>query len=79
MAVSNESGKQKEYVSYLLRMWRESSAGAMAHTNEPVWRASLQCPRSGRRLAFANLEELFLFLQHQAYPGSLAPDGRDDE
>lgn len=79
MSVPNEPGGQKDYVSYLLRMWRESSEGGTAHTSETLWRASLQCPGSGKRLAFASLEELVLFLQHQAYPGCLAPDGRDDE
>lgn len=47
---------ENEYQSYLLRLWR---AGA---TGPKVWRASLENPRTGERLGFANLEQLFVFL-----------------
>lgn len=44
---------------YLLRMWR-------AKSRDPGWRASLEEPRSGQRIGFASLEQLFAFLMEQA-------------
>jgi hypothetical protein len=46
------------YHSYLLRLWRSSQGNA-------VWRASLESAQSGERLAFADLESLFAFLEAQ--------------
>lgn len=48
------------YLSYLLRLWQ---AG---HRDNPVWRASLESPMTGERRGFANLKELFAFLETQA-------------
>jgi hypothetical protein len=59
-------------------MWRDSSGGGAASAKEPLWRASLQSPRSGKRIAFASLEELFCFLQRQAGLEPLARDEGDD-
>ncbi len=50
---------QPDYLSYLLRLWRVTTAGQVA------WRASLECPHSGERLGFADLESLWGFLQSQ--------------
>jgi hypothetical protein len=46
-------GEARDYVAYLLRLWRESSG------ESTQWRASLQDPHSGERVGFASLEELF--------------------
>jgi hypothetical protein len=78
MEVRRDTGEQKDYVSYLLRMWRDSSNGETASAKEALWRASLQSPRSGKRVWFASLEELFCFLQRQAGLEPLARDERDD-
>lgn len=47
--VIEESG----YRSYLLRLWPVTCGG------QPTWRASLECPHTGQRTAFASLEALF--------------------
>jgi hypothetical protein len=78
MDVRRDTREQKDYVSYLLRMWRDSSGGGTASAKEPLWRASLQSPRSGKRVAFASLEELFCFLQRQAGLEPVARDEGDD-
>jgi hypothetical protein len=49
---------QKAYRSYLLRLW-------CADTLDRCWRASLEDPRTGERIGFASLEQLFAFLMDQ--------------
>ena len=44
------------YHSYMLRLWRTDRDLASS------WRASLEDPRSGQRLGFASLEQLFAYL-----------------
>ena len=56
---------QRRYLSYLLRLW-QTSDGA-----NQVWRASLESPGTGERQGFANLKDLFSFLQTQI-------EGRDE-
>jgi hypothetical protein len=46
---------KKGYRSYLLRLWR-------AETPDQGWHASLEDPRTGERIGFASLEQLFAFL-----------------
>lgn len=46
---------KREYMAYLLRLWREK--------NDGVWRALLENPNSGERNGFANLAELVAFLE----------------
>jgi hypothetical protein len=83
MAMRSERTQEKsDYHSYLLRLWRESSAGQSERgTSEPadskewVWRASLESPQADERRGFANLEELFDFLRQQT---SLVSDTRRD-
>jgi hypothetical protein len=53
------TGERRDYLSYLLRLWRVSKEGA-------VWRASLESPQTGERIGFASLDELFAFLREQA-------------
>jgi hypothetical protein len=48
------------YHSYLLRFWRVDQCWTCD------WRASLEDPRTGERIGFANLEDLFVFLMEQA-------------
>ena len=56
---------QRRYLSYLLRLWQTSDR------EERVWRASLESPGTGERRGFANLKDLFSFLQTQI-------EGRDE-
>ena len=58
-----------DYFSYLLRLWREVEGTA-------VWRASLQDPRTGERVGFASLDDLFKYLRHQVEAD--VPTERDD-
>lgn len=51
------STPQRGYRAYLLRLWEVDNDG------RPVWRASLQDPRTGERLGFAGLAQLNEFLQ----------------
>jgi hypothetical protein len=46
----------QDYVSYLLRLWQVGSK------DEPIWRASLECPHTGKQESFASLADLFAFL-----------------
>jgi hypothetical protein len=53
------SREQRDYQSYLLRLWRESDE------ERPVWRASLKSSRTGEKVGFGSLDELFEFLRMQ--------------
>ncbi len=53
------SQEQRDYLSYLLRLWRDSDGEV------PVWRALLRSSRTGERLGFGSLEELCEFLRSQ--------------
>jgi hypothetical protein len=56
--------EQPDYLSYLLRLWRANSGPAEPHgRGRPLWRASLEDPRSGERLGFGSPVELFRFLE----------------
>jgi hypothetical protein len=62
VAMSHEwigGGEARDYVAYLLRLWRETSGGSSR------WRASLQDPHSGERIGFASLTELFGYLRRE--------------
>ncbi len=61
------AGEQADYVSYLLRLWRENDG-------EKGWRASLESAHTGERRGFADLNALFDFLQRQTgvLPGANA-------
>lgn len=48
----------KQYRSYLLRLWR-------SETPDGSWRASLEDSRTGQRIGFATLEQLFAFLMDE--------------
>jgi hypothetical protein len=51
--------EQRRYISYLLRLWQAGSK------QELVWRASLESAYTGERRGFANLTELFAFLEKE--------------
>ena len=51
--------EQPDYLSYLLRLWRVSGE------EKAVWRASLESPHTGERRGFANLADLFTFLEEE--------------
>ena len=53
------SKAQRGYRSYLLRLWQADLGG------EAVWRASLQNPHTHERRGFANLADLFTFLENE--------------
>jgi len=53
------SREERRYLSYLLRLWQVRSGG------ELVWRASIESSLTGERKGFANLDDLFDFLQEQ--------------
>ena len=61
--------RQRRYLSYLLRLWQES-AGDLAGGDPPLWRASLEWPRSDKRQGFASLVDLFAFLERETGSGS---------
>jgi hypothetical protein len=67
------------YRSYLLRLWQAQVNGQL------VWRASLENPHSRERRGFANLVDLFTYLEGEvggAAQGQIALDvngeGGDD-
>ena len=51
-----EAGEVRDYVAYLLRLWREKGG------ESTQWRASLQDPHTGEKVGFASLEALFAYL-----------------
>ena len=57
------SSEQSDYLSYLLRLWREDDKGPAN------WQASLESALTGKRYVFPNLIELFAFLQRQTVMG----------
>jgi hypothetical protein len=57
--------KQPTYQVYLLRLWPACPPGARSL----AWQASLEDPRTGKRLGFASLESLFVYLMEQTEAG----------
>jgi hypothetical protein len=51
--------KQKGYLSYLLRLWRENDQ------DRPQWRASLESTQDSERQSFASLDDLLTFLRQE--------------
>ena len=49
------SKRKREYMAYLLRLWREN--------DDRPWRALLENPNTKERFGFANLNELIEFLE----------------
>ena len=63
--------QQRRDLAYLLRVWRESG-GDLPPGGRPLWRASLESPRSAERRGFADLDELFAFLRERTGMASAA-------
>ena len=59
------------YLSFLLRLWQTGDQG------QPVWRASLESPGNRERLGFADLGELFKFLEAQTHSPNDQEHARD--
>ena len=55
--MSNECDRSPTYLSYMLRLWQAGS-----RDGKSVWRASLENPHTGERLAFGGVEALVAFL-----------------
>ena len=77
---SKETGTQRNYQSYLLRLWRVDMNDtprrpdqAWPRPTSPTWRASLEDARTGERIGFAGLEELLDFLREQISPAAGEP------
>ena len=66
----------KAIPSYLLRLWQEG-AGDLPGGEPPLWRASLERPQGDMRQGFANLADLFAFLESET--GSRPPDPERSE
>ena len=47
---------KRRHIAYLLRLWR------VGEPESSDWQASLEVPGTGKRIGFANLEQLFAFL-----------------
>jgi hypothetical protein len=56
--------KQPDYLSYLLRLWREENHRAPG-ADKTIWRASLESAHTGEKRTFASLSDLFDFLREQ--------------
>jgi hypothetical protein len=57
--------KKVEYLSYLLRLWRENGdEGSQGGVAKGAWRVSLETP-SGESHGFASLDDLVGFLRRQ--------------
>ena len=65
--------QHRQYLSYLLRLWQENCG------DQPLWRASLERPQDGQRLGFANLVDLYAFLNKETGSASPGPERSDDE
>jgi len=49
-----ETNNRKEYIAFLLRLWRDGEMSS--------WRATLENPHNGKKYGFADLKNLFDFL-----------------
>ena len=64
---SDQVDGQQVYLSYLLRMWRMACDEETTDLRSEWlnWRASLESVRTGERMGFGSLEDLFGFLRKQ--------------
>ncbi len=62
---------KREYMAYLLRLWRDNPDGP--------WRALLENPNSGERIGFATLPELFAFVETRTDGPTAPPSRQKDE
>jgi hypothetical protein len=71
--VINMAKRRRDYLSYLLRVWRTGSGESEA------WRASLENPFTGERRGFAGLKDLFVYLQARTDAEEHPPLKEDEE
>ena len=69
---TTRDGKPEEYLSYMLRLWREGKQGRR-------WLSSLQNPITGERIGFACMDELFEFLRDKTRQGEIFHRENDSE
>jgi hypothetical protein len=55
----NMHNEHTSYISFILRLWPTVS------NQTCIWRATLEHPDTGKRVGFASLDELCIFLQQQ--------------
>ena len=53
---TNKEERPPRRITFLLRLWCEGQTGGSN------WRASLELPGDGKRIGFASLEEMFIYL-----------------
>jgi hypothetical protein len=75
----NMNKMQPEYLSYLLRLWRENDGEGANGVETALWRASVERPQAGERQGFASLEELFAFLRKETSSGSPQSERPEEE
>jgi hypothetical protein len=68
----DQNTRRTEYLSFLLRLWRVSVAGA------PAWRVSLQRPGSAEGISLADLEAVVAFLRAEMEEG-VKPEPSESE
>jgi hypothetical protein len=78
MTLREKSNGPKDYLSYMLRLWRDSGAEEGHSVNRMGWRASLQSPYRSNLIGFASLDDLFAFLRRQAGLDPAAPDKQQE-
>jgi hypothetical protein len=65
------NGERQGYRAYLVRLWRVRSGGRL------VWRATVESPHTAERQVFAELPELFAYLERQTGGFDLIEPGED--
>jgi hypothetical protein len=59
--------RMPQHQSYLLRLWPTNTLG------KTVWQASLENARTGERLSFSSLDEMYAFLNQQKGSSKASP------
>jgi hypothetical protein len=54
--------ERKDYLSYMVRIWRAGQARVQDRSD---WRASVETPQTGEHFVFSSLTELFTFLTQE--------------
>lgn len=68
-----QASKSLHYASYLLRLWQEQG-GQVA-----TWRFSLDDPRTGERIGFADVETLLRFLNERMQSTRIDAGTKEEE
>ena len=71
--------ERPEYLSYLLRLWRENDDQEAHGVEAAVWRASLERPQTRERRGFASLVDLFAFLEKETKSSTPGPERPEEE